>query len=104
VFDDSFDISSLFHSKEIGRGKNNLGSFRNPEVDALLDEAATTLDIEKKRTVYHRLHEILAEEAPYTYLWTLTNYAAYNRRVRRVDIHPTRFFTYIKDWYLQGED
>jgi peptide/nickel transport system substrate-binding protein len=104
VFDDSFDISSLFHSKEIGRGKNNFGSFRNPEVDALLDEAATTLDIEKKRTVYHRLHEILAEEAPYTYLWTLTNYAAYNRRVRRVDIHPTRFFTYIKDWYLQGEE
>ena len=104
LFDDSFDISSLFHSREIGPGKNNFGSYRNPEVDALLDEAATTLDIEKKRTVYHRLHEVLAEDVPYTYLWTLTNYAAYNRRVRRVDIHPTRFFTYIKDWYIQGED
>jgi len=104
LFDDSFDISSLFHSKEIGPGKNNFGSYRNPEVDALLDEATTTLDIEKKRTIYHRLHEILAEDAPYTYLWTLTNYAAYNRRIRRVDIHPTRFFTYIKDWYIQEED
>ena len=104
LFDDSFDISSLFHSREIGPGKNNVGSYRNPQVDALLDEASTTLDIEKKRTIYHRLHEILAEDAPYTYLWTLTNYAAYNRRVRRIDIHPTRFFTYIKDWYIQGED
>ena len=104
LFDDSFDISSLFHSREIGPGKNNFGSYRNPEVDALLDEASNTLDIEKKRTVYHRLHEVLADDAPYTYLWTLTNYAAYSRRVRRIEIHPTRFFTYIKDWYIQGEE
>ncbi len=101
LFDDSFDISSLFHSREIGPGKNNFGAYRNPGVDALIDEANTTLDIEKKRTIYRKLHEVLAEDAPYTYLWTLTNYAAYNRRVRRVDIHPTRFFTYVKDWYIQ---
>ncbi len=101
IFDDSFDISSLFHSREIGPGKNNFGAYRNPEVDALLDEANATLDMEKKRTIYRRLHEILAEDVPYTYLWTLTNYAAYNRKVRRVEIHPTRFFTYVRDWYIQ---
>jgi peptide/nickel transport system substrate-binding protein len=100
LFDDSFDISSLFHSKEIGPGRNNIGGFKNPEVDSLLDEARSTLDIEKKRTIYRRLHEILADEVPYTYLWTLTNYAAYNRKLRRVEIHPTRFFTYIRDWYI----
>jgi peptide/nickel transport system substrate-binding protein len=102
LFDDSFDISSLFHSREIGVGKNNFGAYRNPEVDALLDEASSTLDIEKKRTIYKQLHRILAEDAPYTYLWTLTNYAAYNRKVRRVEIHPTRFFTYVRDWYIQS--
>jgi len=101
IFDDSFDISSLFHSREIGIGKNNFGAYRNPEVDALLDEANATLDIEKKRTIYRHLHAILAEDVPYTYLWTLTNYAAYNRKVRRVEIHPTRFFTYVREWYVQ---
>ena len=104
LFDDSFDISSLFHSKEIGPGRNNIGGYKNPEVDSLLDEARSTLDIEKKRTIYRRLHEILAEEVPYTYLWTLTNYAAYNRKLRRVEIHPTRFFTYIRDWYIPPGD
>ena len=101
LFDDSFDISSLFHSREIGPGKNNFGAYRNPEVDALLDEAQTTLDMEKRRTIYKRLHKILAHDVPYTYLWTLTNYAAYNRKIRHVIIHPTRFFTYVKDWYIQ---
>ncbi len=104
LFDDSFDISSLFHSREIGPGKNNFGAYRNPEVDALLDEALATLDVEKKRTIYKKLHEILAEEAPYTYLWTLTNYAAFNKKLRRIEIHPTRFFTYIKDWYIPNEE
>lgn len=104
LFDDSFDISSLFHSKEIGPGRNNIGGYKNPEVDSLLDEARSTLDIEKKRTIYRRLHEILADEVPYTYLWTLTNYAAYNRKLRRVEIHPTRFFTYIRDWYIPPGD
>jgi len=104
LFDDSFDISSLFHSREIGPGKNNFGAYKNPEVDALLDETRATLDIEKKRTIYKKLHEILAKDVPYTYLWTLTNYAAYNRRLRRVEIHPTRFFTYVKDWYIPAEE
>lgn len=104
LFDDSFDISSLFHSREIGPGRNNFGAYKNPEVDALLDESRATLDIEKKRTIYKKLHEILANEAPYTYLWTLTNYAAYNRMLRRVEIHPTRFFTYIKNWYILEEE
>jgi len=104
VFDDSFDIYSLFHSRAIGPGKNNFGAYKNPEIDALLDEARATLDIEKKRTIYRKLHEILAEEVPYTYLWTLTNYAAFNKKIRRVIIHPTRFFTYIKDWYIPKEE
>ncbi len=104
LFDDSFDISSLFHSREIGPGRNNFGAYKNPEVDALLDESRATLDIEKKRTIYKKLHEILAGEAPYTYLWTLTNYAAYNRKLRRIEIHPTRFFTYVKDWYILEEE
>jgi peptide/nickel transport system substrate-binding protein len=104
LFDDSFDISSLFHSKEIGPGRNNFGAYRNPEVDSLLDEAQSTLDVEKKRTIYRKLHEILADDVPYTYLWTLTNYAAFNKKLHRVEIHPTRFFTYIKDWYISSEE
>jgi len=82
-----------------------LGEAARATIERVADlEARSTLDIEKKRTIYRRLHEILAEEVPYTYLWTLTNYAAYNRKLRRVEIHPTRFFTYIRDWYIPPGD
>jgi peptide/nickel transport system substrate-binding protein len=104
VFDDSADISSLFHSGEIGSWKNNFGGYSNPEVDSLINESKLTLDHEKRRTINRKLHAILAEETPYTFLWTLTNYAAYHKRVRRVAIHPYKFFSYADDWFMEEKD
>ena len=100
VFDDSADISSLFHSAEIGAWRNNFGGYSNPEVDSLLVESKLTLDHEKRRTIYRKLHEMLAEESPYTFLWTLTNYAAYHKKVRGVQIHPYKFFSYADTWFI----
>jgi peptide/nickel transport system substrate-binding protein len=104
VFDDSADISSLFHSGEIGAWKNNFGGYSNPEVDGLINESKLTLDHEKRRTINRKLHSILAEENPYTFLWTLTHYAAYHKKVRRVAIHPYKFFSYVDDWFMEGKD
>jgi peptide/nickel transport system substrate-binding protein len=100
VFDDSADISSLFHSAEIGAWKNNFGAYSNPEVDSLIVESKLTLDHEKRRTINRKLHAIVAEENPYVFLWTLTNYAAYNKKVRHVGIHPYKFFSYADEWYI----
>ena len=104
VFDDSADISSLFHSGEIGAWKNNFGGYSNPEVDGLINESKLTLDHEKRRTINRKLHAILAEESPYTFLWTLTNYAAYHKKVRRVAIHPYKFFSYADDWFIEEKE
>jgi peptide/nickel transport system substrate-binding protein len=104
VFDDSADISSLFHSAEIGPWRNNFGGYSNPDVDSLLVESKLTLDYEKRRTIYRRLHQILAEENPYTFLWTLTNYAAYQKKLRAVQIHPYKFFSYANTWYIGEEE
>lgn len=100
VFDDSADISSLFHSAEIGPWKNNFGGYSNPEVDSLIVESKLTLDHEKRRTINRKLHSLLASEAPYTFLWTLTNYSAYHKKVQHVAIHPYKFFSYADEWYI----
>ncbi len=100
VFDDSADISSLFHSAEIGAWKNNFGAYSNPKVDSLIVESKLTLDHEKRRTINRKLHALVADESPYVFLWTLTNYAAYNKKVRRVAIHPYKFFSFSDQWYI----
>jgi len=104
VFDDSADISSLFHSAEIGDWRNNFGGYSNPEVDALIVESKLTLDYEKRRTINRKLHAILAEEQPYDFLWTLTNYSAYHRKLRRVQIHPYKFFSFADEWFIPASE
>jgi peptide/nickel transport system substrate-binding protein len=104
VFDDSADITSLFHSSEIGPWMNNFGAYSNPEVDSFIVESKLTLDHEKRRTIYRKLHSLLAEECPYTFLWTLTNYAAYHKRLRHVAIHPYKFFSFADAWYIPERD
>ncbi len=103
VFDDSADISSLFHSAEIGKWKNNFGAYSDPEVDSLIVESKLTLDHEKRRTIYRKLHAMLSEESPYTFLWTLTNYAAYHKKLRHVAIHPYKFFSFADEWFIPEE-
>jgi peptide/nickel transport system substrate-binding protein len=104
AFDDSADISTLFHSGEMAAWRNNFVGYSNPEVDALIVEAKTTLDREKQRTINQRLHAQLAEEQPYTFLWTLTNYAAAHRKVRHLDLHPFKFFTFADTWYIPKKE
>ena len=75
--------------------------FRSPEVDSLLTEAEASNDFDKRRAIYHKVHGILADEAPYTYLWTLTHHAAHSNRLSGVRVEPFAFFKYIAAWQLE---
>jgi len=97
-FDDSSDISSLFHSRYQTPGQNNFVLYNNKEVDRLLDLNQKSLDYEEKRTINHKLHELIAADSPYTFLWSLSNYAAYNKKLTNVKIHSFKFFNHIEHW------
>lgn len=104
AFDDSADISTLFHSGETGAWRNNFVGYSNPEIDGMIVEAKTTLDREKQRTINQRLHALLSDEQPYTFLWTLTNYAAIHKKVRHVELHPFKLFTFADTWYIAKKE
>jgi len=51
-----------FHSSQIG--EINWCRYRNPEVDALIDEAYKTVDNTKRRELLAKVQEIVADDAP----------------------------------------
>jgi peptide/nickel transport system substrate-binding protein len=60
---------TTLHSNEVPTAENgwagqNYGGFRNAEVDALIDAIEVELDEGKRRTLWHRLQAIYAEELP----------------------------------------
>jgi len=63
------DIHHAFHSSNIGGGANNFAAYKNPELDALIDQARVTLDEEERMKVWHEVHRVLNEDQPYTFLY-----------------------------------
>ena len=48
----------------------NWNLYENEEVDRLIEEGQTTLDVDERRQIYGDLQEVLAEESPSAFMWT----------------------------------
>ena len=59
----------IFHSDSIPPHGANRGRLFNPHVDALIEQAETTQDLEEKRQIYRRLQVLLLQALPYVPLW-----------------------------------
>lgn len=81
------DPYQLWHSSQADRGSNFVG-FRHEEADRIIEAARTEFDPEKRRRLYHRFHEILHEEQPYTFLFTTEALVAVDGRFQNVKVYP----------------
>jgi peptide/nickel transport system substrate-binding protein len=53
------DAYDIWHSSKTREGEFNFVSYKNEKVDRLLLLGRKTFDIEKRKKIYHRIHEIL---------------------------------------------
>ena len=70
-------LTKSWHSKNIGKGWNaNSSGYSNKKIDALLDNGRGELDPNKRKKMYIKAHQILAEDIPMLplygtkWLWT----------------------------------
>ncbi len=91
------DPYQIWHSSQI-RGGSNFVGFKNDEVDKIIEEARREFNSLKRRKLYHRLHEILHEEQPYTFLFTTKALVAVHRRFENVEVYPMGLNP--KEWRL----
>ena len=62
------DAYEIWHSSQIEKGFNFI-SYRNPEIDRLWEEGRKEYDIERRKQIYWRIHELMAEDQAYTFLY-----------------------------------
>jgi len=95
------DNYQILHSSQVGnRGMNYVG-FRNAEADALLEQIRRTIDPVQQDTLCHRLHRILHEQQPCTFLFVRPTYRAVDKRFENVNIHKLGL-NYL-EWYVPKE-
>ena len=67
------------------RGSSNDGDYSNPEVDALLQQGATTTDREEANALYQQAQEILLKDLPAIPLWYSNVTGGYSEAVSNVE-------------------
>ena len=94
------DQFNIWHSSKTAPRELNFIKYSNPEVDDLLEKGRRTFDLEKRKEIYDRFQEILAEEQPYTFLYVGEALPAVARRFRGITPAPAGItYNFIK-WYV----
>ena len=94
------DLYDIWHSSKTKKGEYNFIGYKNAEVDRLLVEGRRTFDIEKRKKIYYRIHEILAEEQPYAFLYVPDALPIVHKRFKGVEPAPLGIMYNFIHWYV----
>lgn len=95
------DIYDIWHSSKTEEGEFNFISYKNPEVDELLLKGRTTLNIEERKKIYWRIHEILHEEQPTVFLYVPDALPVVHKRFKGIEPSPIGIWHNFIRWYVE---
>ncbi len=78
------DLYQIWHSSQSHKFQLNFVGFSNPEADDLILKIRQEYDHERQVAYCHRLHEIIAEAQPYTFLYVGRWTAVLDKRIVRM--------------------
>lgn len=78
---------NLWTTKAIKNGRNYC-VYSNSEVDALFEQGKSEFEREKRAEIYGKIHRILWEDQPYTWLYFRNGFFGMNKRMRGYAFSP----------------
>lgn len=98
------DIYDIWHSSKTGPKELNFIGYKNKEVDELLVQGRRTFNREKRKQIYWRIQEILAEDQPYTFLYVPMSLPIIHKRFRGIEPAPAGIsHNFIRWWVPKNE-
>jgi len=94
------DLYDVWHSSKTGPQELNFTSFKNEEVDSLLERGRNSFDQRERKKIYDRIQEILAEEQPYTFLYVPDALPIVQARFRGIELAPLGISHNFIKWYV----
>jgi oligopeptide transport system substrate-binding protein len=87
--DPSNFINPLLTGAAVGSAGSNFAWYNNPEVNDLAAQADTTLDQSARCDLYHRIEQIIIDDAPWLPLYTVSFVSLISPRVTQFWLNPT---------------
>jgi peptide/nickel transport system substrate-binding protein len=98
------DIYDVWHSSKTGPEELNFISFKNAEVDRLIEKGRGVFDQKERKRYYDRIQEILAEEQPYLFLYVPDALPMIHARFRGITPAPQGISHNFIRWYVPREE
>jgi ABC-type transport system substrate-binding protein len=83
-----FDLFQLWHSSQTGPQQLNFVGYKNPEADALIERLRREYNEAEQVRLAHRLHRLIADDAPYTFLFAPRGTTVLDRKIVVVERRP----------------
>jgi peptide/nickel transport system substrate-binding protein len=97
--DPSNFMDILFHSRSIHpENSENRSFYRNPRLDAILDRARAEVDRDARLALYAEANAILAEDAPWAFLYYPVDMFVWQPYVKGFRPHPVWLNEYRNVW------
>ena len=94
------DLYDIWHSSKTKKGEYNFVGYKNAEVDRLLVEGRRTFNVETRKKIYYRIHEILADEQPYAFLYVPDATPLVHKRFKGIEVAPLGIMYNFREWYV----
>lgn len=91
----------VFSSKKFPPDGANRGHYKNPALDALLDEERTEMNREKRKALLSQVQKIVANDEPYLNLFYLDNVCVRRARLANITISPTGDYEFLESATLR---
>lgn len=85
----------VFSSKRFPPDGANRGHYRNPRLDALVDQIRTEMDRDKRKVLCSEVQKILADDLPYLPLWFTDVVSVHRRSLGDLPLSPTGDFDFL---------
>jgi len=82
---------------------NSVG-YVNKDVEALFEEGGKTYDTEIRKAKYQEVQKIIADEAPYIFLFYNKSWSGQNNRIKGIEPTALGIGWNSEDWYIEQTD
>ena len=90
----NFDPFPYWDSSQWAPAGQNMGFYRNPEADRVMEAAHNEMAEDKRIELYRQVHRILAEDQPADFLWGADQYWGLSKRLADVELSPLGLFQF----------
>jgi peptide/nickel transport system substrate-binding protein len=94
------DPYNIWHSSQTGEHEFNFVSYVNPKVDALIERGRRVFNHRERQTIYQEIHQRIADDLPYVFLYVPDNLPVVHRRVLSIKPALAGIGYNFNEWYV----